>query len=424
MVRPRQLRQQLSGAATVGLGLGLLGVAAYVFLALAAQSLGPADYAAIASLYFLTAIVGPGLFVAVEQETNREISSRIATGAGTSPVVRSAAVVSGGLGCVVSLVLLAVSPWLVEQVYAGSWPLMIATIVAVWGAAAVYVLRGVFAGEQRFGWYSSTLAGEGLARLLPCVVLVLLGVGAPTPFGVVFVLGAVVAAAVTVGGLRHGSPGPAVDRSGMARGVALLACASGLTLLVANLAPVVLTSRLVDDPATAASFASLFVLARTPLFLFAPVQALLLPRLAAAAATGDVAGLRRQLGVVMGAVAVVGLAGAGLAAVAGPWTARVFFASPTDLPMVVAGLLGLSTAAMMAAQILQSALVALRAHRSATLAWATGTALFLALVLAPGDPIAAAVTAQLVAPFVVVGILAAMVRRSVGRLRREHSGPR
>jgi O-antigen/teichoic acid export membrane protein len=412
----KQLREQLSGAATVSVGLVLLGVAAYAFLALAGHALEPSDYAAVASLYFLTAIVGPGLFVAVEQETNRETSSRIAAGTGTGPVLPAATLVSGGLAVLVMAVLLLLSPVLVSKVFGGSWTLMVATIVSVVGAAAVYVLRGVFAGEQRYRWYSATLAAEGLARLLPCIVLVLLAVDGEGAFGFVFALGTAVAAAATVAGLRRGAPGPAVSRSGMSRHVGLLAGASGLTLLVANLAPVVLTSRLVGDPVTAAGFASLFVLARTPLFLFAPVQALLLPRLSAAAEVGDVTAVRRQLRIVLAAVAVVGLIGTVLAACVGPWAARVFFDSPTDLSMLVAGLLGLSTAAMMGAQILQSALVALRAHRGATMAWAAGTVLFVPLLFLPGDPVTAAVAAQCAAPVLVVIILGVMVRSGLRAL--------
>src|SRR5215218_9844550 len=107
------MREQLSGAATVGVGLVMLGVAAYVFLALAGHALEPSDYTSVASLYFLTAIIGPGLFVAVEQETNREISSRLAGDVGTAPVRRTAALISAGLGALVMVALVVLSPLLV-----------------------------------------------------------------------------------------------------------------------------------------------------------------------------------------------------------------------------------------------------------------------------------------------------------------------
>ena len=65
----------------------------------------------------------------------------------------------------------------------------------------------------------------------------------------------------------------------MARATGLLVVASGLTYVVANTAPLVLTARLPAAPEVAASFVSLFVLARIPVFLFGPVQAFLLPTL-------------------------------------------------------------------------------------------------------------------------------------------------
>jgi len=64
------LRRHLTGAAPVGAGLLILGVSAYVVLGIAGHTLTPRDYAAVASLYLLVAIVGPGVFFAVEQETN------------------------------------------------------------------------------------------------------------------------------------------------------------------------------------------------------------------------------------------------------------------------------------------------------------------------------------------------------------------
>lgn len=417
MARAVGRRARFEGAASISVGLILLGLAAYAFLALAGHALEPGEYAVIASLYFVTAIIGPGLFVAVEQETSREMSSRIAGGTGTGPVARAATTVSGTLALVVVIIVLAISPVLVDEVFGGSWSLLLAAVVSVAGAGAVYVLRGMFAGERRFGWYSSTLGAEGLARLVPCVVLVVVGVGEAVAFGYAFVLGALVAAVATVGALRPGSPGPPVRFRSMARSVALLAGASGLTLLIANLAPVVLTARLAGDAVTAASFASLFILARTPLFLFAPVQALLLPRLTAAAAVHDAPSMRRALVVVLSAVAVGGLGGAAFIGLIGPWAARVFFDAPTELSMVVAGLLGVSTAAMMAAQVLQAALVAMGMHRAATIAWSTGTAVFVPLLLLPGDPIAAVVTAQLVGPALVVVLMTFAARRGIRQMR-------
>jgi O-antigen/teichoic acid export membrane protein len=413
-----------SAAAPVGGGLALVGLSAYAVLGLAGHTLPPRDYAALGSLYLLTTILGPGVFVAVEQQTNREVSGRLAAGVGTAGTVRAAAWVSGGLAAGLALAVLACGPVLVPTVFADSWALLAATVLAVLGAAAVYLLRGVFAGQRRYGWYGASLAAEGLTRLLPCVALVLFGAAGLARFGFAFAAGCGMAAALTLYGLRRApSPAPSQERpvrtADMAGAVGLLACASGLALLVANLGPVVLTSRVGPQPdaaALAASFVSLFVLVRVPVFLFAPVQAFLLPGLTAAAERGDAPSVRVRVRAALLAVAAVGVPGVLGAWLLGPWAARVFFHAPLPLPRTVAALLAVSTAAMMVAQILQPALVALGRHRAATLAWLVSAALFVALLFAPVEPLLAAVAAQLVAPVVVTVLMGAALRAGIRRL--------
>ena len=145
------LRARLAVVAPVGTGLIVLGISAYAFLGFAGHALAPREYAAVASLYLLTAVVGPGVFVAVEQETSREVSSRISTNRPTRPVVRSATVISGVLAAAVIVLLLALSPLLVYRVFGGAWSLLVAALVGVAGAASVYVIRGVFSGQRQYG---------------------------------------------------------------------------------------------------------------------------------------------------------------------------------------------------------------------------------------------------------------------------------
>jgi O-antigen/teichoic acid export membrane protein len=338
-----------------------------------------------------------------------------------------------------SLVVLALAPVLVPRAFAGHTALLAATVLAVLGAAAAYLLRGIFAGQRRFHWYGISLAGEGLGRLLPCVALASFGWATADRFGFVFALGCALAAAVTLPALRQGraergapdlagaagaagatlgtaSAGAPVRLGPLAASVGLLAGASSLTLLVVNLGPVVLTSRLGTthaDAELAASFVSLFLLARIPLFLFAPVQAFLLPALTAAAERDDLAMVRRQVRTALLAVAAVGGPGVLAAGLLGPWASRVLFSAPLELSRLVAGLLGVSTVAMMVAQILQPALVALGRNRAAMLAWVVSSALFVGLLFAPVAPLGAAVTAQLVAPTLVCLLMAVTLRREI-----------
>jgi O-antigen/teichoic acid export membrane protein len=397
----------------VGAGVALIALSAYAVLAMAGHVLAPVHYAAVASLYLLMSVLGPGIFVAVEQQTTHEVSARIATGVGWAPVLRSGALASARLAGVVTLVVLALSPLLVPRVFGGSWLLVGGAVLAVWGAAASYPLRGVFAGQRRFGWYGSCMALEGLGRAGAAAGLVGLGVDGGGWYGLVFGFGLGLSAALTVWGPRAGGPGPAVAvgpvwGGGMFGRVAVLAFGCGLTLVIANLGPVVLTFRLGSaDPANAggaamaASFVSLFVLARIPVLLATPVQAMLLSRLTGAAQRGDFGRWRRIVRLSLLGVAALGVPGVVGGALLGPWAAEVFFGAPLRLSWVVAGLLAVGTVGMVAAQVLQPALVALGRNRAASAAWGIGTAVFAALLALPGYPLAGCVAAQVAAPAVV-----------------------
>jgi O-antigen/teichoic acid export membrane protein len=439
--RTAHLRSGLATAAPVGGGLALVGLAAYVVLALAGHNLAPPDYAAAASMFQITAIVGPGVFVAVEQQTNREVSGRIAAGLRIGPSVWAVFLVTAGLTVLMCALVLALSPVLVPRVFAGHRALVTATLLAVAGAAAAYLMRGVFGGQRRYRWYGISLAGEGLGRLVPCVLLVLLGWADADRFGFVFAVGCGLAALITLPGLLRGrgirglgvraGPTRCAHRpdspglGGLARAVGLLAGASALTLMMINLGPVVLSWRLgatLADRELAASFISLFLLARVPLFLFGPVQAFLLPKLTEAAQCRDDVVFRATLRLALLAVLAVGLAGVLGVWLLGPWATRVFFNASIELPRSVAVLLGVGTVAMMAAQILQPALVALGRNRAATVSWIVSSAVFVGLLFAPIAPLTAAVTAQVVAPILVTAMMALSLRELDTGLKLTHVG--
>jgi O-antigen/teichoic acid export membrane protein len=436
MTRAARLRELVTSAAPVGGGLVLVGLAAYAVLALAGHTLAPADYTAAANMFLITAIVGPGVFAAVEQQTNREVSGRLAAGQRIGPVIWTLALITIGFALVICLGVVALSPVLVRYTFAHHPALVAATVLAVLGAAAAYLLRGVFGGQQRYQWYGVSLAGEGLARLVPCVALVLLGWAGADQFGFVFAIGCGLAALVTLPGLFHGSrlhwfgvlkaptrwaerPDSRTSVRGLVGAIALLAGASALTLMMTNLGPVVLSARLGSVPHAAelaASFVSLFLLARIPLFVFGPVQAFLLPALTSAAQRRAGTELRGRVRIALLAVLAVGLPGVLGAALLGGWATRVLFNARVALPVGVAALLGVGTVAMMAAQILQPALVALGRNRAATLAWVVASAVFLGLLFSPLPPLTAAVTAQVVAPLLVTTLMAAALRQALRRL--------
>ncbi|GAB2990095.1 hypothetical protein GCM10017788_13570 [Amycolatopsis acidiphila] len=390
----------------MGGGLLIVGAAGYGFLALSGHTLSTADAAAVASLYLLINMIGPGVFSALEQETSRTISARLAAAADIRQVRRRAALVGAGLLVVVVLVLLAASPVLVGKAFGGRWILLVALIFGSATSAAVYLVRGLLGGSRRFGGYATTLAAEGLARLVPCIAVAVAGSPNAATYALLFAAGSAVAALAGLPALRGGSREPSADSAvsvtTMARASAVLVGSTLLAQLVANLAPVVVSGRLTTDTATAAAFASAFVLVRIPLFVFAPVQAMLLPTLTAAATRGDLADVRRKLRLILAAVTVVGVLGALVSFALGPWAVRVLFGAQVTLPAVALGVLGLGTFALLIAQVLQPALVALGMHRAATLSWLVGSAVLTGLLFLPGDPLRAAVLGQIVGSVLVV----------------------
>jgi O-antigen/teichoic acid export membrane protein len=277
----------------------------------------------------------------------------------------------------------------------------------------VYLARGVLGGSQRFAGYSATLAFEGAARLLPCVAVAVSGAPHATAYALLFAAGSAIGAVAGVPWLRGldraavaGSAAPVGSLGRMASATLVLAGSTLLSQLVANLAPIVVSGRLTGDTATAAAFTSAFILVRIPFFLFAPVQAMLLPTLTAAATTGRFADFRRALRLILTAIAAVGIPGAIASLLVGPWAVQVLFGAHVRLSGPLLGLLGIGTIALMLAQVLQPALVALGRHRAVTTSWLLGSVVLTALLFLPGNPVHAAAAAQLIGSAVVVAGMA------------------
>lgn len=410
------IRRRFGPAALMGGGLLVVGIAGYGFIALAGRTLSTSDAAAVSSLYLLINIIGPGVFVALEQETSRSVSASLAGGGAATPIARRAAALAGLLLLGVLVVLVAVSPVLVHRVLGGHWSLLGAVLLGTTTSAMVYLVRGVLGGSRRFAGYSATLALEGAARLVPCVAVAASGAPGATVYALLFAAGSAVGAAAGVPWLRHlDGPDGALDRpvpgslGRMARATVVLAGSTLLSQLVANLAPIVVSSRLAGDTATAAAFTSAFILVRIPFFLFAPVQAMLLPTLTAAATTGRLAAFRRTLRLILTVIAAVGVPGAIASLLIGPLAVQVLFGAHVRLSGPLLGVLGIGTIGLMVAQVLQPALVALGRHAVVTTAWLAGSVVLTGLLFLPGNPVVVAVVAQLVGSIVVVAVMARAV---------------
>jgi O-antigen/teichoic acid export membrane protein len=416
---------RFGAAAHLVAGLGVLGAAGYAFVAVIGHVFhGQSDAGALnalISLYMLVNIIGPGVFAALEQETSRAVSAASARGEPLRPVARRAGVLALWAFAALVVAVLVAWPLVLGRVLEWRPGLLVALLVAIAGSGAVYWARGLLGGQQLFPVYARTLYVEGAVRLLPCLVLLALALELPSAYGLAFAVGSAVAALSVWPALHRTDMGlPAADAAtrpdGMGRSLLYLTGAIALSQLLANLAPVVVTYRLPDDLVAAAVFGSTFVLARVPLFLFAPVQAVLLPHVTRAATMGHHDELALRLRQVLALVAGLGALGVAGCVWLGPWAAEQLFNTAYRPSVGTLAMLGTATLVMMLALVVQPTLVALARQRTVTIGWLAGSVVFLVVLVAGPEPIAAALLAQLVGPLTVLVVLLVGVMRALHAL--------
>jgi len=376
-----------AGAAGVGGGLVLLGASSYVFLTLSARELRPEDFAALSVLYTLVYTVGPGLFLPLEQELGRAIAHRQARGEGGGPVTRRAAALSSAL--VVVLLVGSVAAWvpMTDRLFDGSSALQAALIVGLLTLWLAHLTRGGLAGLGRFHAYGRQLAVEGVSRAGVCVVFAAAAVHRVGWYGWLLPVGLGLSVLATAGHTRDMlEPGPPAGWAELSQALFLLLAGSLLSQILVNVAPVV--AKVIAGPEQKAAAGRLLaglVLTRVPLFLFAAVQAALLPSLAAALSRGErdafVRGLRRlSLG-----LSVLGLVSVAVAAAVGPEVMRLLFGHGYVLPRSTLVVLAAASAAYMLAAVFAQSLVALRRYGHAAVSWGIGVAAFAAFALLSGS---------------------------------------
>lgn len=370
-----------TGTAAVGVGLIVAGVSAYGFLFLADKALSKHDYSPLGVLWSIVFLIGPGLFLPLEQEISRALAERRARLEGGLPVVRRAATIGAGLFLGVTVVLILGSGWISEHLFDDQYLLLLGLGLGLAGAMAGHVTRGCLSGTGRFNGYGAYLGADGFIRMLGAGLLLVVGVNTPGPFGVAVGIAGLLAVPVALLAQRpvlDEGPEASLSEVGGALGLLLIASLSAFALM--NLGPVVVELLASDAQGEAAGrFVNGVVIARIPLFLFQAVQASLLPKLSALAHSGHLGdfrnGLRRLLVVVAG-LAVLGTV---VGAVMGPFAVEVMF--PTaDLGARTMGLLAAGAGLYMLAMACAQAVIALGGHGDQAIGWASGlAALFLAV---------------------------------------------
>lgn len=399
----------------------VLGASGYIFLTVTGARVPGPEYASLASLYLLIALIGPALFLPIEQETARLVSRARALGEGTRGLVgQMARLMLGGL-LVPALALPMLATLLVDRVFNHHTGLLLALAVSVAGYGGSSLLRGVYAGQGRLRPYAVVVGVDGLARLVPCVGLAVAGVDTVEPYGLALGFGSVLAVAAGLVWFSPGTRGPGEAWRTLLAATGWLTAGSALTFALANIAPVVVTALLPGDAIGAGVFAFVFVVARVPVFALWSLQAILLPELSRAAAQRDIRALRRGI---RQALVVIGVLAIGALIATAPvcrWLLDLLFDHGRSLSVATLTALAVGTILAMVVQVLQPALIAVGGHRIVAGAWLAGAVAFTAAFALPIHPVTAATAAQSVAGLATAVVMATALRR---RLRSAGAQPR
>jgi O-antigen/teichoic acid export membrane protein len=372
----------------VGTGLVVSGLSAYAFMALAARVLPKAEMGPLSATWSLVFLLGPGLFLPLEQEVSRALAYRRVQNCGGEPVLRRATTFGIGLGLATLVLLIATARWSVDQIFDGELLLLVGVGFGLIGALAGHLTRGSLSGMAKFKGYGTYLGADGLIRFLGCAFVALLGVRTAGWFGVAVGIAGIIAVplALKVERPRLG-PGPEAALAEVSQALGFLLVASLCAFAIMNISPVLV--QLYAKPSQdelAGQFIQGLVIARIPLFLFQAIQAALLPKLSGLAVAGRIGefrnGLKRLL-IVVAALAVVGTIGG---AILGPFAVKVMAGSEYVISHRTMGMLALGSGFYMLAMAVAQALIALGGHRRQAFAWFMGlVALFATSYVASDD---------------------------------------
>lgn len=367
------------GTFAVGAGLMVAAVTAYVFIVITLRTLGKEGSVGFSAFWALIFVMGPGMFLPIEQEVGRALAHRRARGIGGGPLVTRAAGLGGGLAAIVVVAALVFASPLREHLFHGEGSLVAALALGMVGFFSMHITRGTLAGNGRFRAYGEMLGAEGVVRLAAAVVLVVIGTETAGPFGLCLGIAPFVAVAFSLRKERGLiPPGPPAPYSELSEKLAFLLIGSLLFQFLgyASLLAIGILEKSSDKQA-AEAFVVAFFVARIPVLLFQAVQGTLLPKLAGLAGAGRHddfrTGLIRLMYVVVG-IAVVGTVAA---FTVGPFAGKILFgAKKFTIGNVDLGLLALGSGVFITALTLAQALIALDGHAEQMAAWLVGVAGF------------------------------------------------
>ena len=367
------------GTLTVGVGLFIAGISAFVFFKIGQQALGQDGFKPIVAMWFIAFSLAPGFFLPIEQEVGRALSHRRALHEGGQPVVRRMIPLAVTMLVVLAVIIAIASPYLTKHLFDGYGSVVICLVLTLVSYAPMHLARGICSGSQRFGSYGVIIGADGAARVIGVAVLWALGVDSVGAFALMIALSPLVGV-VGVGlfGKLRTDAGPPAPWSEVTPNLGWLLLGSLFAAALVNAGPITVDILGTNaKPELITQFGNAVIFARIPLFLFQAVQAALLPRLARLAAQGHLDEFRSALQKLLMLVVGVGVVGTIGAFAIGPAVLKLVYEGGIDRRTLT--LLALSSAIYMVAVAFAQATIALRGHALAGIGWALGFASFVAL---------------------------------------------
>ena len=357
------------GTVTVGIGLFIAGISAYIFFKIGQQALGQDGFKPIVAMWFIAFALAPGFFLPIEQEVSRAIAHRRALGQGGLPVIKRIAPLAFILLLTLVIIIAIFSSSISKNMFEGYGIVTFCLMLTLVSYAPMHLARGICSGTGRFGAYGIIIGADGAVRVIGCAVLWLSGVTHVGPYAFMIGFSPIVGViAVGLAGKLRVDDGPEATWSEVTPNLGWLLMGSLFAAALVNAGPITVDILGNSEPAEVVTrFGNAVIFARIPLFLFQAVQAALLPRLAKLAAQRNLSEFSRgfrQLMILVCGVGVVGTVGA-------------FFVGPQVLDLVYQGgidrrtmtLLALASAMYMVGLATAQAVIALRGHAIVALGW-------------------------------------------------------
>lgn len=411
-----------AGTGTVGVWVGVSGVLAYVFLAATGRALGASAASGLSTLWVVGFLVGNACGLPVEQEVSRAIASRRAQGEGVGPVIRRAAGAAGVFTVAVDVVILATGQVLADELFGGSWALVIALVVLFTATMLEYLVRGVLAGEARFNAYGRLLGVEAGSRVVVVLVLIALGIHSADAYAAVLA----VAPFIGIAAALAGSDGAVVRQAGpesswreVSRALGWLLAASVLAQVLVNIAPVLVRLLEPDDSDLVSAFVASLIVARVPVFLFQAAQAALVPRLSHHAGGGRGSALAAETRALVLALIVLVVVAAAGAWLLGPTVVEIGWGPDFALSGGDMAVLAAASCVYLLAVTFASALIALERPNRVSFGWAAGVIVLLAGVAVGSDTLERVEFGFLAGTVAASLAMAALVRGPMRDARRD-----